>query len=401
MNDLQKHFLAESINKLTVLRKNLNEDFSENRRREAFRTIHTVKGASQTFGLANTAKLAGNLENLLANRENFAGENFKPLLLEGIELLTASLNQENPDSEASFIEKLQTENQTSAPKSNILLTPIPPDIFKNFSEAEKSAVLAALRHGKNILCAEVGFEAANFADEYRNLRKVLSEKGEVIAALPSAKFDNLGKIGFQIFLASDLAAEILQETIESFSATVVSHTCSENSSGDLHEMFSQIAAHGENLAKNLGKEVDISVLASDTKLSAETSKAFFDILLHLVRNAVDHAIAGKGKIEICLFDVDKEFHLTVADDGKGVDLAKVRTRAIAKNLISADDVLNEQQTLELIFASELSTADAPTEISGRGVGLDAVKDAVEKIGGKISVKSRKTIGTTFEIFLPK
>ena len=93
-------------------------------------------------------------------------------------------------------------------------------------------------------------------------------------------------------------------------------------------------------------------------------------------------------------------HLTFADDGNGVDLAAIRLRAVEKDLISDDDVLSDEQTLELIFAPELSTLETATEISGRGVGLDAVKDTVEKIYGKISVKSRKTLGTTFEIFLP-
>ena len=93
-------------------------------------------------------------------------------------------------------------------------------------------------------------------------------------------------------------------------------------------------------------------------------------------------------------------HLTFADDGKGVDLAKLRSRAIEKNLISKDAVLSDEQILELIFAPEISTLETATEISGRGIGLDAVKNTVEKINGKISVKSRKTLGTTFEIFLP-
>lgn len=398
MNDFRQNFLAESINNLSTLNKKLAEDSGEDLRRDAFRLIHTIKGGSQTFGLKNAAKLAGELENILADRENFDHNN-QNLLLEGIELLSNSLRSGETNLSADFIEKLQTINQT-ATKSDILLTRIPPKVFKNLSNTEQNAAISALRRRENILCAEVGFELSNFADEYRNLRKELSEKSEIIAALPSAKFNSSGKIGFQLFLASRENKKYLQELLANYRAEIVSHTCADSATNDLFEMFSRVAAHGENIANQLGKEIGFTVLASETKLSAETIKILFDILLHLVRNAVDHGVEKSGKIEIQLFDDDEQLHLTVADNGNGIDLAKIRARAIEKNLISDDDVLNDQQTLELIFASELSTAATPTEISGRGIGLDAVKYLVEKSNGKISVKSRKTFGTIFEIFLP-
>jgi chemotaxis protein histidine kinase CheA len=116
---------------------------------------------------------------------------------------------------------------------------------------------------------------------------------------------------------------------------------------------------------------------------------------------VDHAIEESGYIEIRFFDEPAGLYLSVADDGKGIDLQKVRARAVAKNLISDDDLLNETEMLELIFAPELSTAAVVSEISGRGVGLDAVKSAVEKMNGKISVRNRKSNGAIFEIFVPR
>lgn len=399
MNDLRQHFLTESINNLTILQNKLADDFNENLRHEVFRTIHTIKGGLQTFGLKNPAKLAEELENILANHKIF-DTNHKNLLLEGLERLSNSLLSDEVNLFDDLIEKLQNENQTTA-ESKIFLTRIPPQVFKHLAQNEQNSVISALRQGKNILCAEIGFEASNFANEYRNLRNILSKKSEIIAVLPSAKFGSFGKIGFQLFLASNETNENLQQLGKTYSAEITSYVCAKNSSNDLFKMFSQVVAHGENVAKQLGKKVTITILSSETKLSADTTKNLFDILLQLVRNAVDHAIKKSGKIEIQLFDETDGLNLTFTDDGKGVDLAKLRTRAIAKNLISDDDVLNKQQTLELIFASELSTAETATEISGRGIGLDAVKDLVEKMNGKISVKSRKTLGTIFEIFLPR
>lgn len=393
MTDFRQNFLDESIKNLTVLQKELAKDFTENLRREVFRTIHTVKGGAQTFGLENAARLAHELENALSNNNHSADNN--NLLLEGIEILINSLRQPEKS-----VKKLNFANQTIT-ESDVLFTKIPSEIFRNFSEQERSATVSALREGKNIYCAEVAFEVSGFADEYRNLRKILSEKSEIIASLPSEnrKFD--GKIGFRIFLASRETAENLQITIKNFNAEISSHACAEKSSGDLYKMLSQIAAHAADIAEKSGKEVRISVLANDAELSAKKTTALFDILLHLVRNAVDHGVEKSEAVEILFFDEPKGLYLSVADDGKGIDLEKVRARAVAKNLIREDDILDERQTLALIFASDFSTAETVTEISGRGVGLDAVKTAVEKMNGKISVRNRKRKGAIFEIFVPK
>jgi two-component system chemotaxis sensor kinase CheA len=400
MNKFQQHFLSESVDQLQHLKENLSLDFSEDTRREIFRAIHTLKGGAQTFGFAGAARLAHELENLLSRPEIAADENLRALLGEGIGRLIDVLRQ-NPDaSPDSFLDQIRDRTAPAASRSDILLTQIPPDVFKKFSETEKTAAVAALRRRKKILCAEVGFESANFAAEYRNLRKALGEKGNVIAALPSEQFAALGKIGFQIFLASDETAEEFQQTIEDFSGEIISHTCADDSSSDLYEMLSQLTAHGEELARKLGKEVEISILASDTQLSAGRTKLVFDILLHLVRNAVDHAIEQRGVIDIRLFAGEEGLYLTVADDGRGVDLEAVRTKAIAQGLIMPEADLSEQQTLELIFASGISTARAVSDISGRGAGLEAVKALVEKSAGKISVRNRKTKGTIFDIFLP-
>ena len=320
-------------------------------------------------------------------------------LFEGIELLVNSLQSNEADMSADFLEKLNYTDQKPT-KSEIFLTRIPPKLFKNFSQTEQDAVISALRQGKNIFCAQIGFEVSNFADEYRNLRKILSEAGEIIASLPGEKFKSAEKIGFQIFMASGAQLEALQSLLENYQAEITSYPRTKRASDDLFEILAQIAAHGANIAEKSGKEIAITILASDTKLSAELTKTLFEILLHLIRNAVDHAIEQRGNIVIRLFDESEGLYLSVADDGKGIDLLKVRVRAVEKNLISNDDLPDEPQLLELIFASEFSTAETVTEISGRGIGLDAVKNQVEKMNGKISVRNRKTNGTIFEIFLP-
>jgi chemotaxis protein histidine kinase CheA len=397
MNSFRQHFLAESIDNLIILRRNLAENLTGERQREAFRIIHTIKGGAQTFGLETAAGLAHELEHNLSNDLHAIDKN---LLLESVEALTNALRESEPAAATELIEKLRKARRKEAP-SHVFLTGIPRRDFRSFSEQERSLAIGALSEGRDIYCAEAGFEVANFADEYRKLRKILCEKSEILASLPGEKHTAAGKIGFRIFLASREPLETLRAATKDFTIEISSHACADQEEKDLYKMLSQIAVVSEETAEKAGKQVSLTILSNDAALSAKKTKAFFDILLHLVRNAVDHAIERRGAIEIRFFEEPDGLYLSVADDGRGIDLEKVRARAVEKNLMAGDDVLGKEEALALVFAPGFSTARCVTEISGRGVGLDAVKAEVEKMNGKISVKMRKTTGTIFEIFVPR
>ena len=141
-------------------------------------------------------------------------------------------------------------------------------------------------------------------------------------------------------------------------------------------------------------------MSDEPRLNAKYLNLIFEILLHLVRNAVDHSFDESGHIEIRLKETDGGINLTLTDDGKGIDLYVIRAKAIEQKLILPDTNLSEQETLDLIFLPGFSTAERVTEISGRGVGLDEVQNLVVNARGTISVESRKDKGTVFEIFLP-
>ncbi len=177
------------------------------------------------------------------------------------------------------------------------------------------------------------------------------------------------------------------------------------------EVLKETTAHGENLAKQVDKKIEFEILVAELLLSNNQTKIIFDVLLHLIRNAVSHAIEipterikkGKretGKIEIRFTCETGNLKITVSDDGKGIDAEKIKIKAIENKLIAENEDLSEQEMLNLIFLSGISTAENLTEISGRGVGLDAVKNEIENAGGMIKVRSRKEFGTKFEIILP-
>lgn len=407
MEDFRRQFSTESIKNLKNRKVNLQNAvlFSEPEKRELYRTLHTVKGSSQTFGFAAAGRLAHKLEGLLSaeSEEIFTNKNLKNLFLEGIELLIESLLEKHFEIPAPFTEKIDIIFPNSTEKNKLSETPlpeIPPEISSQLSSQEKTRLDSALSGGKNLYGLEVGFEAADFARRFKNLREILSRSCEIIATFPSQKFNALGKIGFQIIFVSSLPGEQIRATAEENQARVIFDTSETVFSNDLQGITSQVVKHGQTIAKKFGKQIEFLVSTDEVELSAKKLKLIFDVLIHLTRNAVDHAVRSEGKIEISLRIEENNLKLAVSDNGRGIDLRKIKAKAVERKIISADRDLSEQETLDLIFLPEFSTASELTEISGRGIGLDAVKTAVEAARGTVSVKSQNRKGTTFEIFLP-
>jgi two-component system chemotaxis sensor kinase CheA len=168
-----------------------------------------------------------------------------------------------------------------------------------------------------------------------------------------------------------------------------------------------------DLAHRLGKEVDLELHGADVELDRTVIEALGDPLVHLVRNAVDHGLesppqrlaVGKGERGRLVLSARRERDkvlVEIADDGRGFDLPKLRERAVSMGALSPEKgkELSDAQACELAFLPGLSTRAEATETSGRGVGLDAVKAAVERLGGKLSVKSSRGLGTSFALELP-
>lgn len=404
MNDLQHEFIRQSVADLDSIaeksRRYKNAILPDNLLSEVFRALHTVKGTSQVFGLLVPAGFAHALENVIIAGKNgmLAGEDLKILLPEGLNILAQSLAKKDFQIPASFSEKIQNHLSDfgAANSPNNRLSEIPEEFPASLSAQEKSLLGAALKNGKNACIIEIGFEAANFADEFKNFRAALSEKGEVIAVLPSAKFVAQNKIGFQIVYAN---GETVESVVKDWAAEIIHQTRSPDFN-NLSDIVRQIAAHGKMLAQRFDKNVDFELIVEVESLPAPILKIVFDALAHLVRNAVSHAFDRRGKITIEAKTAPNGLVLKVSDDGKGLDAEKIRRAAIEKNLISIDDILSANEITDLIFAPNFSTAEQISDVSGRGVGLDAVKAATENADGKISVRSEAGAGTTFEIFLP-
>lgn len=177
------------------------------------------------------------------------------------------------------------------------------------------------------------------------------------------------------------------------------------------DIISYLSIAAMEVAKRQEKNLRIESKGERLSLPQAYSPIFAS-LIHIVRNAVDHGIerpslrgtkSPTGRLEIELIESNEGFQIIIADDGRGIDLQKLKNSALKKGLCSesAWDQMSPEAQLRIIFVNEISTHDAVSEVSGRGVGLDRCLSLIEEQGGTLSVSSRPGLGCRFEIFLPK
>lgn len=168
-----------------------------------------------------------------------------------------------------------------------------------------------------------------------------------------------------------------------------------------------------DLAQKVGKEIDLKLEGGETELDRSVIEVIGDPLLHILRNSIDHGIelpsdrelAGKsraGNVTVRARHQENHIVIEIEDDGRGIDVERVKAKAVSSGLISADaaERMSEKDALQLIFASGLSTAAQVSEISGRGVGMDIVRSNLVKLGGIIDLETKMGVGTKFSLRLP-
>lgn len=166
-----------------------------------------------------------------------------------------------------------------------------------------------------------------------------------------------------------------------------------------------------DLSAKLEKTVELKITGENTELDKTVLEKIGDPLLHLIRNSLDHGIetpaerlaAGKeetGTIHLSASHEGGSVVIRVSDDGNGLNTDKIFKKAVEKGLVSSDETLTEQQINDLVFHAGFSTADVVTDVSGRGVGMDVVRNNIEDIGGRVEVQSERGKGSTFQITLP-
>ncbi|MFN2404617.1 MAG: ATP-binding protein [Pyrinomonadaceae bacterium] len=221
-----------------------------------------------------------------------------------------------------------------------------PAEFSDLKEEERHRALSAIHEGSKLYTMEVGFAVSDFDERFRQLKERLEKIAELISTSVAMEDD---KIIFRVVYASRSEKIRVQTAVK------------------------QAILAGKAAAAALGKEMQFVVKGDEILLDKPLAEAVADALLHLVRNAVDHGIETRGTV---LIEVSEE-EVSVTDDGRGI----------------------APENVARIFQPGFSTTNDVTEFSGRGVGLDVVKTAIESVGGSVSVTSERGRGSSFKIKL--
>jgi two-component system chemotaxis sensor kinase CheA len=178
--------------------------------------------------------------------------------------------------------------------------------------------------------------------------------------------------------------------------------------GRLFQKFPRLV---RELAKDLGKDVELAIAGAETEVDRVVVDSLYDPLVHMLRNSLDHGIesadervaagkSAKSTISLKAWQEASSVMIEIFDDGKGMDPAMLRKKAISKGLIGENDAQSVDEALQLVFLPGFSTKEVASSVSGRGVGMDVVKTAVEKHRGTIRIDSTMGKGTRFSIRLP-
>ena len=180
--------------------------------------------------------------------------------------------------------------------------------------------------------------------------------------------------------------------------------------GNVFNKFNRVV---RDLSGKLGKQCHLHIEGKEVEVDKTIVEAISDPLTHLVRNSVDHGIempeqrvaAGKspaGTLHLRAYHQSGKVRIEIEDDGKGIDAKFLKGKAVSKGLLTQDqaDAMSEREAVRLIFHPGFSTAEAVTDVSGRGVGMDVVRSNIEKLGGTVDIETQIKVGTTIVVTLP-
>jgi two-component system chemotaxis sensor kinase CheA len=177
------------------------------------------------------------------------------------------------------------------------------------------------------------------------------------------------------------------------------------------QLFQRVSRQVRDLARKMGKPADLEIAGEETEIDRTIVEELADPLMHMVRNSLDHGIedpegraaAGKNPVaRIGLRACHQAGHIVIeiSDDGRGLDAARILSKAIEKGLVANPEHISENEVFHLIFEPGFSTAAQVTDLSGRGVGMDVVRKQIQKLRGHVEIKSRAGQGATFTLKVP-
>jgi two-component system, chemotaxis family, sensor kinase CheA len=312
-----------------------------------------------------------------------------------------------PSDVAALIGKLETEvgarPRATPPSSNAMPASSSPTP-RSESSAESIRERAALAK-PDILKSEIAPSSATIRVEFDRVDRLINLVGELVInqAMLSQRIVEAGfASGSSVKVGLDELEQLTREIQESVMAIRAQ---------PVKSLFQRMSRIVREVGEATGKSARLKTEGEGSEIDKTVVERLADPLTHLIRNAIDHGLenpcdrvaAGKppeGVIRLSAAHRSGRIIIEVADDGAGIDRARVRDVAIGKGLITADAQLTDSEIDNLIFLPGFSTVSALSNISGRGVGMDVVKRSIQALGGRISIASQPGEGATFTMSLP-
>lgn len=405
-----------------------------------FRPFHSIKGVASFLGLDHIRDLAHNLENLLDKARNSELDVSPPLIdvvLDGADTLKEMIGQLRDKADgkvadvfkpdiSSLLERImRVEYAGEAPVETrkigeILLENgvITSDVLteslriaqsfpgKKLGETLISEAMATPKQVSQALRkqTEQVSDTANIRVDTRKLDDLIDLVGELVITQTMVQQDIKNQVNLDKNLVRNVSQFIrmtsaLQKLSTSLRMVPIKQT------------FQRMSRLVRDLAKSSGKLISVEMVGEETEIDRNMVDEIYNPLVHMIRNSVDHGIekpeertrqgkSEKGLIRLKAYHRGGTIVIEISDDGSGLDKKKIIDKAVKNGVLNSGEGLSDQDIYRLIFLPGLSTAEKITDVSGRGVGMDVVRGAVEKLRGKIEIESTPGQGTTFNAAFP-
>ncbi len=361
-----------------------NQEIVDNLLREA----HTIKGAARMVGYSRTGEVAHKLETLLRKLKDGEVDHQKAVraAFRAVDYIKNAVEKGESD-ENEVVKTLENPDLIEETTASV-------EISKQFELEDIWKFIPV---------------------EYTEIEE-LSEKLEdlYMRSVSLSGYKNIIKTGvdperlLQLFQRMMGEIEIMRKNLYQLTMDI-----SDLRLVPISRVFDSITRPIYEMATSMGKKVKVNLKATDIRIDKRIIDAMMDAFIHLIRNALDHGIEPpaerlkKGKTEygtlyLSAFERQGKVVLQIEDDGRGIDPEEVAKKAVEKGLITRDmaSKLTDREKIDLIFIHGFSTRDKIDQISGRGVGMDVVKERVEELGGEVIVESTPGYGTRIELILP-
>ena len=384
-------FIAEALEYFDALNR-LISDLEKNPKddqilAEIFRYLHNLKANAKAIGYLEISDLAHKLETafeLVRNRELAFSNEVATVLFNGIDLLGEQItNVDNENyriSDSTLIRNLEVIIDTAADKNNL-----------EISKSQKNS-------SRQITLSDLIYIQIKKLDHLLNLvGELIIDRDRIISISKELDNNDLKSVSSHLYrITEELQFSVMDARLVNV--------------GSLFNKFPRIV---RDIAQTEQKEIQLQIIGQDIQIDRNILQIMTDSLLHLVRNAISHGIEKpddriklnkpeQGTVTLSAQSDRDNVIIRLSDDGRGIDLDAVKGAIITRKFLPADvvDDLRDMDVLSYLFEPGFSMAKEITEVSGRGVGLDVVKNAIDTIGGRIQVQSEKGIGTTFALHLP-